>query len=192
MSEATRLLNALDLGEAGATEKQLPLVYDELRRLAAYRLAHEQPGQTLQATALVHEAYLRLARAGCEQWDDARHFFNAVAEAMRRILIDSARRKQSLKQGGSLERLSLDDTNLPAATPPDEFLAVDEALERLAQAHPEEAQVVKLRYFVGLTQDEAARVLGISRRTVNNRWDFARAWLYQALHADEAGPSQAN
>ncbi len=164
------------------------MVYNELRRLAAYRLAHEQPGQTLQATALVHEAYLRLVRAGCDRWEDSRHFFNAVAETMRRILIDSARRKQSLKHGGSLDRLSLEDTDLPAATPPEELLAVDEALEQLAQAHPEEAQVVKLRYFVGLTQEEVARVLGVSRRTVNNRWDFARAWLYQALHHDEAGP----
>lgn len=188
MSDATRLLTALDGSQAPTTEKLLPLIYDELRRLAAYRLAHEQPGQTLQATALVHEAYLRLAQAGCDQWEDSRHFFNAVAEAMRRILIDSARRKRSLKHGGSLERFDLDDIDPPAATPPEEILAMDEALERLAQAHPEEAQLVKLRYFVGLTQEEAARVLAISRRTVNNRWSFARAWLFQALHPDEAGP----
>ncbi len=189
MSGATRLLTALERGEDGATETLLPLVYDELRRLAAYRLAHERPGQTLQATALVHEAYLRLAQAGCEQWEDSRQFFNAVAEAMRRILIDSARRKQSLKHGGGLERLSLEDTDLSAVTPPEELLAVDEAIERLAQAHPEEAQVVKLRYFVGLTQEETAGVLGVSRRTVNNHWSFARAWLYQALHPDDAGPT---
>jgi RNA polymerase sigma factor (TIGR02999 family) len=190
MSEVTRLLAALEGGETRGPEKLLPLVYDELRRLAAYRLAHERPGQTLQATALVHEAYLRLVQAGCDQWEDSRHFFNAVAEAMRRILIESARRKQSLKHGGSLERWDLDDTELPAATPPDELLAVDEALERLAQAHPEEAQAVKLRYFVGLSQEETARVLGVSRRTVNTRWSFARAWLYQALHPDEANRPQ--
>jgi RNA polymerase sigma factor (TIGR02999 family) len=189
MSEVTRILDSIAPGDPKAADQLLPLVYEELRRLAAYRLAHEQPGQTLQATALVHEAYLRLAEAGCNQWQDSRHFFNAVAEAMRRILIDSARRKQSLKHGGSLERLNLDDTDLPATTPPDELLAVDEALERLAQSHPEEAQVVKLRYFVGLTQEEAARVLGVSRRTINNRWSFAHAWLYQALHPDEAGPA---
>lgn len=188
MSEATRLLTALERTETTPTEKLLPLVYDELRRLAAYRLAHEQPGQTLQATALVHEAYLRLVQAGCDQWEDPRHFFNGVAEAMRRILIDSARRKQSLKRGGGQERLSLEDTDLPAATPADELLALDEAVERLAEAHAEEAQVVRLRYFAGLTQDHVARVLGVSRRTVNNRWSFARAWLYQVLHPDEADP----
>ncbi len=187
MSEGTRLPTTLE-HESSTTEKLLPVVYDELRRLAAYRLAHEQPGQTLQATTLVHEAYLRLVQAGCDQWKDSRHFFNAVAEAMRHILIDSARRKQSLKHGGNLERLNLEDTDLPAATTPEELLAVDEALERLAQAHPEEAQVVKLRYFVGLTQEETARVLGVSRGTVNNRWSFARAWLYQALHPDDAAP----
>jgi RNA polymerase sigma factor (TIGR02999 family) len=166
----------------------LPQVYDELRRLAAYRLAHEQPGQTLQATALVHEAYLRLAQAGCEQWQDSRHFFNAVADAMRRTLIDNARRKNSAKRGGDLKRADLEDIDLAVVTPPDELLALDEALERLAQTHPDEAQLVKLRYFVGLTQDEAARILGICRRTVNSRWAFARAWLHQELRPDAAGP----
>jgi RNA polymerase sigma factor (TIGR02999 family) len=189
VSEVTRILDSIAQGDSKAADQLLPLVYDELRRLAAYRLAHEHPGQTLQATALVHEAYLRLLQTGCDQWTDSRHFFNAVAEVMRRILIDRARRKQSLKHGGNLECRSLDDTDLPAATPPEELLAVDEALERLAQAYPEEAQVVKLRYFVGLTQEEAAAVLGASRRTINNRWSFARAWLYQALHPDEAGPA---
>lgn len=191
MKKATRLLTALEPDPRGATETLLPVIYDELRRLAAYRLTHERPDQTLQATALVHEAYLHLAQAGCDQWEDSRHFFNAMAEAMRHILIDSARRKQSLKHGGSLKRLSLEDTDLPVATSPNELLDLDNALESLAQAHPEEAQVVKLRYFVGLTQEEAARVLGVSRRTINNRWSFARAWLYQSLHPEEAGPPQA-
>jgi RNA polymerase sigma factor (TIGR02999 family) len=188
MSGVTHMLPAVERGEPDAREELLPLVYDELRRLAAYRLAHEQPGQTLQATALVNEAYLRLVQAGCDRWEDSRHFFNAIAEAMRRILIDSARRKHSMKHGGGLERLSLEDTELQAATPPDELLALDEALKHLAQAHPEEAQVVKLRYFVGMTQEEVARVLGISRGTVNNRWSFARAWLYQALYPGEVAP----
>jgi RNA polymerase sigma factor (TIGR02999 family) len=184
MAADTKMLAAVERGENHAGEELLPSVYAELRRLAAYRLAHENPGQTLQATALVHEAYLRLARAGCEQWEDSRHFFNAVAEAMRRILIDNARRKKSVKHGGGLERSELDDFDIPEATTPDELLAVDEALRRFAEAHPEEAQLVKLRYFVGMTQEEAARVLGISRGTVNNRWTFARAWLYQALHGE--------
>ncbi len=187
MSEPTQMLGAFERGEPYAAEELLPEVYDELRRLAAYRLAHEHPGQTLQATALVHEAYLRLLHVGCDQWEDSRHFFNAVAEAMRRILIDNARRKKCPKNGGDLQRASLDDLELPAATPPDELLAVDEALERLAQTHPEEAQLVKLRYFVGMTQEEAARVLGVSRGTVNNRWEFARAWLYQPLHGEVEG-----
>ena len=188
MGEVTQILTAIERGEASAGEELLPLVYDELRRLAAYRLAHENPGQTLQATALVHEAYLRLAQAGCDQWEDPRHFFNAVAEAMRRILIENARRKKSAKRGGGLERLNLDDFDVGAGTARDELLAVDEALEHLAQNHPEEAQVVKLRYFVGMTQEEAARILGISRRTVNSRWAFARAWLHQAIRPDEARP----
>ncbi len=185
MTGITQILSALDRGPNRTGE--VPTVYAELRRLAAYRLAHENPGQTLQATALVHEAYLRLAQAGCDQWEDSQHFFNAVAEAMRRILIDNARRKKSAKHGGGWERSDLNDTEIPEMTTPDELLAVDEALERLAKAHPEEAELVKLRYFVGMTQDEAARVLGISRGTVNNRWTFARAWLYQALHADVEG-----
>jgi len=168
----------------------LPLVYDELRRLAAYRLAHEKPGQTLQATALVHEAYLRLNHVGCDHWEDSRHFFNAAAEAMRRILIDNARRKKSVKHRGNLQRVDLEEFDLPTPTPPDELLAMDEALQRLEQAHPDEAQLIKLRYFVGMTQEEAARILGISRRTVNNRWAFARAWLYEAMHADETSPPQ--
>lgn len=188
MSDVTQILNAIKRGEPHAAGELLLLVYDELRRLAAYRLAHEPPGQTLQATALVHEAYLRLLNAGCDQWDDSRHFFNAVAEAMRRVMIDQARRKQSSKHGGDLKRENLEDIEPPAIAPPDELLALDEALDRLAQTHPDEAQLVKLLYFVGLTQAEAARILGISRRTLNSRWAFARAWLHQAIRPDEARP----
>ena len=188
MSEVTQLLKAIERGETRRAEDLLPVVYEELRRLAAYRLAHEQPGQTLQATALVHEAYLRLLNAGCDQWEDQGHFFNAVAEAMRRILIDNARRKKSAKHGGDLKRANLEDLDLPVATPPDELLALDDALERLSQTHPDEAQLIKLRYFVGMTQEEAARILGVSRRTVNSRWAFARAWLFQVMHPDKAGP----
>jgi len=188
MAEVTQILTALQRGQPHAAGELLPLVYDELRRLAAYRLAHEDPGQTLQATALVHEAYLRLVHAGCDEWEDPRHFFNAVAEAMRRILIDNARRKKSAKHGGDLKRANLEAIELPVVTPPDELLALDEALDRLAQTHPDEAQLVKLLYFVGMTQEEAARILGICRRTVNNRWAFARAWLHQAIRPDEARP----
>jgi len=188
MRDVTQPLTAIERGQSRAPGELLPLVYEELRRLAAYRLAHEDPGQTLQATALVHEAYLRLAQTGCDGWDDPRHFFNAVADAMRRILIDSARRKKSAKHGGDLQRTELDDVQLPVATPPDELLALDEALDRLAQTHPDEAQLVKLLYFVGMTQDEAARILGVCRRTVNNRWTFARAWLHQAVRPEATNP----
>jgi len=183
------MLEAIQQGDPKAAAELLPQIYDELRRLAAYRLAHEPPGQTLQATALVHEAYLRLLDAGCERWEDPRHFFNAVAEAMRRILIDNARRKKSPKHGGDLRRAEVEAIELlPMAAPPDELLALDEALERLAQIHPEAAQLVKLLYFIGMTQEEAARTLGVCRRTVNHWWVFARAWLYQAMHPDEARP----
>jgi RNA polymerase sigma factor (TIGR02999 family) len=188
MSEGGQLLASLATGKRKAGRDLIPVVYDELRRLAAYRLAHENPGQTLQATALVHEAYLRLLHVGCDHWEDSRHFFNAAAEAMRRILIDNARRKDCAKHGGHLKRADLDERDLPTATQPDDLLALDEVLREFEQTHPAEAQLVKLRYFVGMTQEEAARILGISRRTVNNRWAFARAWLYQALHPDEAVP----
>lgn len=189
MSEATRLLNALEPPEDGSTEKLLPLIYDELRRLAAYRLAHEYPGQTLQATALVHEAYLRLVQAGCDQWEDSRHFFNAVAEAMRRILIDSARRKQRPKHGGGLDRIGLEQIEVAEPLPSDDLLALDEALGLLAKRDPQAAELVQLRFFVGLTQQQAAGVLGISRRTADRTWAYTRAWLFQQVASSrESGP----
>jgi RNA polymerase sigma factor (TIGR02999 family) len=154
------------------------LVYNELRRLAAQRLAQEKPGQTLQATALVHEAYLRLIGADPEQpWNSRGHFFAAAAEAMRRILVEQARRKGRLKRGGDQERVSLDDAEIAFEGPADDMIALDDALVRLAQKHPEKAELVKLRYFAGLTVNEAAEVLGISTSTVDRHWTYARAWL---------------
>jgi RNA polymerase sigma factor (TIGR02999 family) len=182
MGDVTHILSAIENGDSSAAEQLLPLVYDELRQLAATRLAHEQPGQTLQATALVHEAYLRLV--GTEQvqhWDSRRHFFAAVAEAMRRILLDRARGKRRLKRGGSWRRLRLDDIDLSVSEPPDDFIAVDEALQKLAQEDPLCAELVKLRFFAGLTLDDAAQTLSVSRRTADRYWAFARSWLYNEL-----------
>ncbi|HEV3343140.1 MAG TPA: ECF-type sigma factor [Pirellulales bacterium] len=191
MSDVTRILSAIGQGDPSAAGQLLPLVYDELRLLAAQRLAHEQPGQTLQATALVHEAYLRLV--GTEQvqhWDSRRHFFAAVAEAMRRILIDRARDKRRLKRGGTWRRLRLDDIDLSVAEPPDDLPALDEALQKLAQEDPLCAELVKLRFFAGLTLEDAATTLGIARRTADRYWAFARSWLYDELSkGDEPGAS---
>jgi RNA polymerase sigma factor (TIGR02999 family) len=186
MSDVTRILTAIEQGDPAAAEQLLPLVYDELRLLAAQRLASEQPGQTLQATALVHEAYLRLV--GTEQvqhWDSRRHFFAAVAEAMRRILIDRARDKRRLKRGGNWRRLQLDDIDLSVTEPPDDLLALDEALLKLAEDDPLCAELVKLRFFAGLTQEEAATILGIARRTADRYWAFARSWLYDELSKED-------
>jgi RNA polymerase sigma factor (TIGR02999 family) len=182
MSDASRILSAAEQGDPTAASQLLPLVYDELRRLAAQRLAREQPGQTLDATALVHEAYLRLAGGAPPQgWGGRGHFFAAAAEAMRRILIENARRKARQKHGGDKDRLPLDDALLPDQADDDRLLAVDEALGRLSAAEPQAAEVVKLRYFVGLTIEQAAAALGISVRTANRHWSYARAWLYQQL-----------
>jgi RNA polymerase sigma factor (TIGR02999 family) len=191
MGNVTDILDAIDQGDPHASEQLLPLVYDELRQLAALKLAHETPGQTLQATALVHEAWLRLV-AGAEasapreqHWDSRRHFFAAAAEAMRRILLDRARDKRRLKRGGGWRRLRLDQLDLSIEEPPDDLLAVDEALEQLAQEDPPCAELVKLRFFAGLTQEEAASVLGIARRTADRYWAFARSWLFDALSQGE-------
>jgi RNA polymerase sigma factor (TIGR02999 family) len=182
MSDVTRILSAIEQGDPHAAEQLLPLVYDELRKLAAQRLAQEKPGQTLQATALVHEAYLRLVDAEkVQRWDSRGHFFGAAAEAMRRILVESARRKRSGKHGGALRRVNLDERDAVAAAPPDDLLALDEALERLTQRDPKAAQLVKLHCFAGLTVEQAARALDLSRTNAYRLWTFSRAWLYSQL-----------
>ena len=163
----------------------LPVVYEELRRLAAYRLAQEKPGQTLQATALVHEAYLRLVTTTDDRWENRLHFFAAAAEAMRRILVESARRKKCLKHGGQKQRAECDATDVPIELPSEDILAVDEALENLAEADPEAARLVKLRFFAGLTLDQTAEVMGVSPRTADNIWAFGRAWMRRFLQQDE-------
>jgi RNA polymerase sigma factor (TIGR02999 family) len=186
MSEVTRILSAIDQGDRQAAEQLLPLVYDELRKLAAQRLTRENPGQTLQATALVHEAYLRLVdRENAQRWDSRGHFFAAAAKAMRRILVEQARRKGRLKRGGDHERMALEELQLPAHGPTDDMLALDEALTRLAEKHPEKAELVKLRYFTGMTVAEAAQALGISTTTADRYWTYARAWLYRELSTAE-------
>jgi RNA polymerase sigma factor (TIGR02999 family) len=183
MSEVTRVLTELQRDQAQAATELLPLVYDELRRLAAWHLANERPGQTLQATALVHEAYLRLTGKEDPQWKGRRHFFGAAAEAMRRILIENARRKKRLKHGGSLERVDVDEVEIPSPMPDDDLLALDEALDRLAETDPRAAELVKLCFFVGLTQPQAAEQLGLSISTVERTWAFARAWLFREMQS---------
>ncbi len=182
MSEVTRILEAVQQGDPKAGEELLPLVYDELRKLAAHKLAAEAPGQTLQATALVHEAWLRIRGSDAKTWAGRRHFFGAAAEAMRRILVETARRKKRLKHGGNVERVEMDAVDLPAPMPDDELLALDEALTRLAEVNPQAAELVKLCFFVGLTQEQAAKELGVSVSTVERLWAYARAWLFRALH----------
>jgi RNA polymerase sigma factor (TIGR02999 family) len=176
MPDVTRILSAIESGDPRAAEQLLPLVYDELRKLAAQKIAQEKPGQTLQATALVHEAYVRLVDGATHrEWNSRKHFFAAAATAMRHILIDNARRKQAKKHGGDLERADL--LNITAPTDDDELLALDEALQKLAVTEPLKAKLVELRYFVGLTNDDAAAVLEISPSTADRHWAFARAWL---------------
>jgi RNA polymerase sigma factor (TIGR02999 family) len=182
MSEVTRILSAIEQGDPHAAEQLLPLVYDELRKLAAQKLAQEKPGQTLQATALVHEAYLRLVDVEkAEHWNSRGHFFAAAAEAMRRILVEQARHKRRLKRGGNCERLDFAGLDIAIDGPCDDLEALDEALDRLAEKHPEKAKLVKLRYFAGLTVTEAAAMLGISTSTADRHWTYARAWLYRSL-----------
>jgi RNA polymerase sigma factor (TIGR02999 family) len=182
MSDVTRILSAIEQGDPHAAEQLLPLVYDELRQLAAQKLAHEKPGQTLDATALVHEAYLRLVDVErARHWDSRRHFFAAAAEAMRRILIDRARRKATEKHGGARQRLDLDDVEVAVDARSADLVALDEALTRFAAEEPVKAQLVTLRYFAGLSVQEAADVLGISRATADRWWSYARTWLYCEL-----------
>ena len=183
MSEATLLLDAIESGDAKASDQLLPLVYEELRRLAASKMANEAAGHTLQPTALVHEAWLRLVGDETPKFQNRAHFFVAAAEAMRRILIDRARQKRAARHGGGRQRVELDQVELPFLGDDDQLLAVNDALDQLAAAHPLEAEVVKLRYFVGLTHDEAAAALGISVRTAKYYWTHARAWLFHQITA---------
>ena len=181
MSDVTRILEAAQQGDPTAADQLLPLVYEELRRLAAHKMANEAAGHTLQPTALVHEAWLRLVGNENQKWDGRAHFFAAAAEAMRRILIDRARRKRAARHGGGQQRVDLQEVDLASATDDDQLLAVNDALDKLAAEHKVEAELVKLRYFVGLTNDEAADVLGISPRTAKYYWTHARVWLFHEI-----------
>jgi RNA polymerase sigma factor (TIGR02999 family) len=188
MSEVTRILSAIEQGDPSAAGQLLPLVYEELRRLAAAKLAQEAPGQTLQATALVHEAYLRLVDAErAQQWNSRGHFFAAAAEAMRRILVDNARHKRSQKRGGDRVRLDLDQIAAATSDRLDDVLDIDAALAGLAEADPQAAELVKLRYFAGLSIPQAADALGISPRSADFLWAYARAWLLRSLGGDAKG-----
>jgi RNA polymerase sigma factor (TIGR02999 family) len=187
VSDVTKILENIRQGDKGAEEELLLVVYDELRRLAAIKMAHELPGHTLQPTALVHEAWLRLTGSQPPHWENRAHFFGAAAEAMRRILIDSARRKQARRHGGGQQRVSLDDLELAGAADDTQLLSVHEALDQFAAQDPVKAELVKLRYFVGLTIEETADVLNISEPTAKRYWSYARAWLYRAITEAE-GP----
>jgi RNA polymerase sigma factor (TIGR02999 family) len=186
MNEVTRILSDVEQGDPQAAEQLLPLVYQELRKLATHKLAREAPGQTLQATALVHEAYLRLVDVEkAQHWDSRGHFFATAAEAMRRILIENIRRKKSQKYGGQAERVPLDQIEIALPLPDDDLLALDDALTRLAAERPAVAELVKLRFFAGLTMDEAAHALGISPATAYRQWNYAQAWLFRAVAKNE-------
>jgi RNA polymerase sigma factor (TIGR02999 family) len=184
MSEVTRILTAIEKGDVRAVDKLFPLVYQELRRLATQRMSKESPGHTLQATALVHEAYLRLVGSENQNWSGRRHFFSAAAEAMRRILIENARRKKSLKHGGGHKRVDFNEAVLTNDnyTSPEDLIALDEALEKLSDKDKISADLIKLRFFAGLTMEQAADILEISRRTADRNWAYARAWLYQYVN----------
>jgi RNA polymerase sigma factor (TIGR02999 family) len=191
MNDVTHILSAIEKGDPKAGGELLPLVYTELRRLAKQRLAREKPGQTLQATALVHEAYFRLVEGEeARRWNSRGHFFAAAAEAMRRILVENARRKRTEKHGGLLQRQDLDDIDIAAPAPSQDLLALDEALAKLEAEEPVKAQLVKLRYFAGLAEDEAASVLGISRTSAQRYWRYAKAWLITELR--KAGGLEGN
>jgi RNA polymerase sigma factor (TIGR02999 family) len=187
MTDVTRILNAIEKGEAGAADELLPLVYEELRLLAARKLSQERPGQTLEATALVHEAYIRLVGDQTQKWDNRGHFFIAASEAMRRILVETARRKQRLRHGGDRRRVAFDDADLFVEESPDDLIALDEALAKLSRKDKVKADLVKLRFFAGLTGEQAAKVLGISHNTSDRYWAYARSWLHlEITKADRA------
>ena len=179
--EVTRILEAIQGGDLKATDELLPIVYDELRRLAAQKLSQEKPGQTLQATALVHEAYIRLVGSGDPGWENRGHFFSAAAEAMRRILVERARRKKSARYGGDRRRVELDDAELARDGPPIDLVSLDEALAKLEAKDRQKAELVKLRCFAGLSNEQAAKALGISGRTASRHWQYARAWLLREI-----------
>jgi RNA polymerase sigma factor (TIGR02999 family) len=181
VSDVTQILTAIEQGDPTAADKLLPLVYEELRKLAAHRMANEAAGHTLQATALVHEAWMRLVGSENPKFENRAHFFAAAAEAMRRILIDNARRKRALRHGGGQQRVDLEQAELVTASDEDQLIAVNDALDKLTAQNKPEAELVKLRYFVGMTLEEAADVLGISARTADNYWAHARAWLFHEL-----------
>ena len=183
MTDVTRILNAIEAGDLGATDELLPLVYDELRLMAAQKLSRERPGHTLQATALVHEAYLRLAGSQGQGWRSRTYFFGAAAEAMRRILVESARREHRLKRGGDKVRVALADQDVASEGSPDDLIALDEALTELAEVDPTKAELVKLRYFAGLTIEQTAETLGISPASAKRQWSYARAWLYGRIRS---------
>jgi RNA polymerase sigma factor (TIGR02999 family) len=186
MNDVTRILSAIEQGDPQAAEQLLPLVYEELRTLAAQKMAQEKPGQTLQATALVHEAYLRLVdQDKIQRWDSRGHFFAAAAEAMRRLLIENARRKKRLKRGGDRERIDLDDPRLTYTEPVADLIAIDEALEQLARDDPSAAQLFKLRFFAGISVEDAAEIVGFSRSTAYEQWAYVRAWLRRWLSRDD-------
>jgi RNA polymerase sigma factor (TIGR02999 family) len=180
--DVTRILNEFKQGRLDSTNALIPVVYNELRQIAAHRLDLELPGQTLQATALVHEAYLRLISPEVQSWQNRRHFFGAAAEAMRRILIENARRKRALKRGAAPEKADLDVDKLPVQSTSVDILDLNSALEELEKFDPEAAELVKLRHFAGFTRDQIAKILGVSPRTVDNLWVFAKAWLYRRLN----------
>jgi RNA polymerase sigma factor (TIGR02999 family) len=183
MSDVTQVLQAIRRGDGRASEDLLPLVYSELRQLAAARMNQEANGQTLQATALVHEAWLRMVGAGDREWQNRAHFFGAAAEAMRRILVDNARRKSRLKHGGGQSRLDIEGLELAAASPDNKVLLMDEALEKLRAEDPEKARIVVMKFFGGLTNQEVAENLGVTERTVERQWAYAKAWLFQSIRA---------
>jgi RNA polymerase sigma factor (TIGR02999 family) len=181
MADVTRILNAIEKGDAKATDELLPLVYEELRLLAAQKLSQETPGHTLQATALVHEAYIRLVDGGSDDWNSRGHFFKAAAEAMRRILVENARRKKSVKAGGAYSRINLDVAIASKPVRPEELISLDAALAKLSLEDPPVVELVKLRYFAGLTLDQAAKVMGVSRRTVARYWEYGRVRLLHEM-----------
>jgi RNA polymerase sigma factor (TIGR02999 family) len=190
MNEVTKILQAIERGDPRAANQLLPLLYDELRRLAARKLSQEKPGQTLQATALVHEVFMRLVGDDAQRWDSRGHFFAAAAEAMRRILIENARHKKTMKAGGGRGRVDLGEVE-PALPPPqDDLLALDEALEKFAVLHPRKAELVKLRFFAGLTNEQTAKILNVSTSTADNDWAYARSWLRLAI-GEQATPASS-